>query len=124
MGRGRITRITSAEPKRTPTRLCTSGYGGVVVMSEGSANGIRDLARKARRGEDLTDQEQGILCLACVGTGDARWIAGAVICKRSRCKYRSSRSSRYFRERITPILSDIKQLPPKGYKIPPGGNDR
>ena len=69
---------------------------------------LRSLARKARRGEELTDQEQGMLCLACVHTGDARWWAAHIRCKRSKCKYRSSRKSRYFRERVSPILSDSK----------------
>jgi hypothetical protein len=65
---------------------------------------MQEIRRKARRGLPLTDQEQGLLCLGgCVGTGDAKWIASAIIRQRRRCKYRSSRTSRYFRERrITP----------------------
>lgn len=101
-----------------------SGFGGVVVMSMARQNGIRELARKARRGEELSDQEQGRLCLMCVSTGDARWWNAQIRCKRSKCKYRSSRSSRYFRERVSPILSDTKQSPPNRGKISPGGDAR
>ena len=60
---------------------------------------LKDIQRRARQGAPLTDQEQGRLCLACAGTGDACWEGTAIICQRKRCKYRSSRPSRYFRER-------------------------
>jgi len=94
-----VTRIPSPIPKRASAPLWRSGYGGRLAMSMVSHNGIRDLARKARRGEELTDQEQGMLCLMCVDTGDATWQGNRIMCNRRRCKYSTSRPSSYFRDR-------------------------